>query len=110
MVLEILKELDQTFADRFPKRLKKSEKEAFLHHVAEQLSEWGYLTEQHTLSKFPQNRLLLTRSDAPQVIFSAHYDTPTMMPIFFQWLFTWISAGQPGTVGTALGKALGALT
>lgn len=79
---------DAAWAERFPSRIKASEKEAFLQMLAEELGAMGFATERIQVRSTLANRLLVTRCEQPQVIFTAHYDTPTIMPFWIEWLFT----------------------
>lgn len=77
---------DADWALRFPKRLTGKEKETFLTELEAALTERGWPTQRLTTGRFPRNRLLLTACKQPAIIFMAHYDTPTQLPIWVSWL------------------------
>jgi hypothetical protein len=79
---------DVDWATRFPRRIKASEKEAFLSMLDQELQTMGFATERIQVRNGLANRLLLTRCERPEVIFMAHYDTPTIMPFWIPPLYT----------------------
>lgn len=73
--------LSNEWAEKFPKRLTRKQKERFLAMLAGELQKRGFDTEQINLRHWGiPNRLLLTQCENPRVVFLAHYDTPTIMP------------------------------
>jgi hypothetical protein len=76
---------DKDWATRYPRRVKRTDKELFLDELDQALQTRGFETTRLSLRYLLQNQLLLTQCQNPKVIFTAHYDTPTIMP-------TWISA------------------
>ena len=66
---------------RFPRRLTRKQKVSFLAYLEKELQAREFATEQIKLRLLGiPNRLLLTKCENPQMIFMAHYDTPTIMP------------------------------
>lgn len=78
---------DQSWAEQFPKRQSRKQKEAFLAELEKELSLRGFATKQIRVRKIVRCTNLVTKCDAPKVIFMAHYDTPTIIPFWFSWLF-----------------------
>ena len=72
---------------RFPVRLTKKQKNAFLAELDQELQKRQFETERITVRKFLLNRLLVTQCETPKVIFLAHYDTPTIIPFWITGLF-----------------------
>jgi hypothetical protein len=79
---------DADWARRFPKRIKTPEKEAFVQMLDQELQTMGFATERVKVRNVFTNQLLLTRCERPEVIFMAHYDTPTILPFWISSLFT----------------------
>lgn len=70
------------------KRLSRKEKNKFLDAVEEKLTEYGYEFERKELGSIIKSVNLETKTaQQPDYIFVAHYDTPTMLPFWFSWLF-----------------------
>ena len=78
---------NNAWGDRFPIRLTGKQKEAFLKEIEQELQSRHFATQRISVRKFLKNRLLLTECEQPKVIFMAHFDTPTIMPFWFSWLF-----------------------
>lgn len=83
--VEQMAELDQTWSERFPMRLARRHKEQFLHELETLLNERQFSTERVGRRRLLWNENLVTRCEQPDVIFLAHYDTPTIIPF-------WLSA------------------
>jgi hypothetical protein len=88
MDTSLISHWDADWAARFPRRIKASEKEAFLQMLDQELQTMGFATERIKVRNAFTNRLLLTRCERPEVIFMAHYDTPTIMPFWIPPLYT----------------------
>lgn len=88
MNTSLILQWDTDWATRFPRRIKAPEKEAFLQMLDQELQTMGFATERIKVRHTFTNRLLLTRCERPEVIFMAHYDTPTIMPFWIPWLYT----------------------
>lgn len=86
---DLLHQFDINFAQRFPVRLRKKQKEAFLDELQGEMQARGCATERLTVRAVLQNRLLITQSVRPKVIFLAHFDTPTIAPFWMSPLFKW---------------------
>jgi hypothetical protein len=86
--ISLISQWDADWATRFPRRIKASEKEAFLKMLDQELHTMGYATERIQVGYVVNNRLLLTHCEQPVVIFMAHYDTPTIMPFWISPLYT----------------------
>jgi hypothetical protein len=84
-VLQNITHWDQTWAAQHPKRITGSQKEAFLQTLDQELQARGYTTERVTDTTWPKTRSLITTCTQPAVIFTAHYDTPTIMPGWLEW-------------------------
>jgi hypothetical protein len=87
---ELIQQYDKTFAKRFPIRLKKAQKEAFLDEIDQELQSRSYQTERLTVKALLKNRILVTECEKPQVIFLAHIDTPTIAPFWMSPLFKFL--------------------
>lgn len=87
---ELIQQYDKTFAEKFPIRLKKAQKEAFLDEIDQELQTRSYQTERLTVKALLKNRILLTECKKPQVIFLAHIDTPTIAPFWMSPLFKFL--------------------
>ncbi len=86
-----LKKWHEEFSIRHPLRLFKKQKERFLNRIETELETRNYETKQIKIRHWGiQNRLLLTKCEEPKIIFMAHYDTPTIMPIGFAWVFIFL--------------------
>jgi hypothetical protein len=86
---DLLHQFDINFAQRFPIRLRKKQKEAFLDELQGEMQARGYATERLTVRAVLQNHLLITQCARPSVIFLAHFDTPTIAPFWMSPLFKW---------------------
>jgi hypothetical protein len=85
---EMIAAWDKDWAVRFPRRLTRKQKVAFLDELTQALSCRGYETERIDVKTVGlTNRLLLTKCPKPKVIFMAHFDTPTQMPRWVGWVF-----------------------
>ena len=88
MKTEALNALHSAINTAHPLRLFKKQKEAFLHSLEAELAGAGYKTERVNARHWGiENKLLLTECDDPQIVFMAHYDTPTIMPTAYQWIY-----------------------
>lgn len=86
---DLLNQFDINFAQHFPIRLRKKQKEAFLDELQGEMQARGYATERLTVRAVLQNRLLISQCASPKVIFLAHFDTPTIAPFWMSPLFKW---------------------
>ncbi len=84
---DLIQQYDQSFAQKFPIRLKKTQKEAFLNHLESELQTRGYETERFITKALLKNHTLITKCKNPQVIFLAHFDTPTIAPFWMSPIF-----------------------
>jgi hypothetical protein len=87
MMTEQVAEWDQMWSQRFPSRITRRQKEAFLAEIEQELHARHFETERIIVRTLIKNRLLATTCDRPRVIFTAHYDTPTIMPVVFPPFF-----------------------
>jgi hypothetical protein len=78
---------DRAWSQRHPLRLTKKQKEAFLQELEQELQACHFETERIEVKTLIKNRLLTTVCEKPRVIFTAHFDTPTIMPFWFPPLF-----------------------
>lgn len=78
---------DQDWAKRFPKRLTRKQKEVFRNELEITLQDMGYETVEIKGRRLLHCTNLVTQCDQPKLIFLAHYDTPTIIPFWFSWLF-----------------------
>lgn len=88
MLSEQIAQWDKAWAARFPKRLRRKEKEQFLDELEQELQARGFETNRLSVRYLLHCRLLLTRCENPKVIFTAHYDTPTIMPFWVGAFFS----------------------
>jgi hypothetical protein len=86
MIKSIL-QWDESWQQRFPIRITRRQKEAFLQEVAQELEACHFETELIEVRTLIKNRLLTTKCEKPRIIFTAHYDTPTIMPFWFPPFF-----------------------
>lgn len=77
---------DQTWSQQFPVRLTRKQKDAFLHGIEQELRARGLVTEHIQARHLLQNHNLVTVCEKPQIIFTAHYDTPTIAPFWLSGL------------------------
>ena len=83
-----LKKWHEEFSVEHPLRLFKKQKESFLDKIETELQICNYEVERIKARHFAiQNRLLLTKCEDPEIVFLAHYDTPTIMPVGFAPLY-----------------------
>ncbi|MCP4143151.1 MAG: Zn-dependent exopeptidase M28 [Chloroflexi bacterium] len=81
MNVRLLKEWNECFSRQFSRRLTGKEKESFLDKIEEELLSRNYESERVRIKHWGfNNRLLSTKCEKPEVVFLAHYDTPTIMP------------------------------
>jgi hypothetical protein len=81
MTFEQITALSNEWAEHFPKRITRKQKEYFLSTIKTEFQMRGFETEQTNLRLWGiSNQILITKCKNPRVIFLAHYDTPTMMP------------------------------
>ncbi len=90
MVVDKIAQWDKDWAVRFPKRVRRKDKERFLDELDQELQTRNFETERLSVRYLLQNRLLLTRCEKPKVIFTAHYDTPTIMPFWVSFFFKFL--------------------
>ncbi|MBN2279538.1 MAG: M28 family peptidase [Candidatus Marinimicrobia bacterium] len=82
MIQDIYKELA-----RFPKRLKRKDKTLFLDFIVNKMESLGYAMKT-TNGRYYFNCVNLeTEKDDCEVVLGAHYDTPTILPFYFEYLF-----------------------
>jgi hypothetical protein len=86
-MIEQISRWDQDWAVRFPKRVKRRDKERFLDEIDQELKANNFETSRLSARYLLQNRILLTECENPKVIFTAHYDTPTIMPFWVSPFF-----------------------
>jgi hypothetical protein len=86
-MIESIIEWDQAFCRRFPIRITRRQKEAFLQELEQALQARHWETERITVRALVKNRILTTVCEKPRLIFTAHYDTPTIMPFWFPPIF-----------------------
>ena len=82
MLEKIYQELDQ-----FPKRLKRRDKQKFLDYLKAKLDDLGYDTKESQGRFIFKSVNLETDNDNADIILAAHYDTPTILPFYFEYLF-----------------------
>jgi hypothetical protein len=87
---DLIQQLDARFAQHFPIRFKKAQKEAFLNEIEQELQTRAYQTQRLTLKALLKNRILISECEKPQVIFLAHIDTPTIAPFWMSPLFKFL--------------------
>ncbi len=88
--MELLAQITQWNSEwgrRFPIRITKKQKAGFLREIERELQARHFATERVTVRKLLSNQLLMTVCERPKIIFLAHYDTPTIMPFWFSFLF-----------------------
>ncbi len=86
-LLENISRWDREFQHRHPARIRGGQKTAFLDAAAQELEAFGFRTQRLENRTLLRNRLLVTKCDTPQVIFMAHYDTPTRLPFWVSWVY-----------------------
>jgi hypothetical protein len=90
ILFDYIAQWDKDWADRFPKRVTRKDKERFLDQLEQELQARSFETTRPAVRYLLQSRLLLTTCENPKVIFTAHYDTPTIMPIWVSVFMTLI--------------------
>ncbi len=73
--------------DNFPKRIRRKEKNRFLDYITEKITNLGYEIKQTKGRYIFKSVNLETENDDADIILGAHYDTPTILPFFFEYLF-----------------------
>ncbi len=86
-LIEQISKWDADWNGRFPKRITKKQKLAFLQAIEIELHERQFEIERIQVRNLLQNNLLTTKCEEPKFIFLAHFDTPTIMPIWFTAVF-----------------------
>ena len=85
----LLKKWNEDLAAQFSRRLTGKEKELFLDKIDKELQACNYESERVKVKRWGfTNRLLSTKCEKPEVVFLAHYDTPTIMPWGISSAFT----------------------
>ena len=91
MNTEQLKKWYKEFSAEHPLRLFKKQKTDFLNKIEEELKTRHHEVERiKTRYRGIANRLLFTKCEDPKIVFLAHYDTPTIMPIGFSPLYLFL--------------------
>jgi hypothetical protein len=89
MNIRLLEKWNEDLAAQFSRRLTGQEKERFLDRIDEELQARNYKSERVKVKRWGfTNRLLSTKCEKPEVVFLAHYDTPTIMPWGISSAFT----------------------
>ncbi|MCP5098582.1 MAG: Zn-dependent exopeptidase M28 [Chloroflexi bacterium] len=86
-LVEQIRQWDEDWSQRFPFRITKKQKRRFLHEIERELTSRNFATQQIKARNLLQNQILLTECEQPKIIFLAHFDTPTIIPFWFNWLF-----------------------
>lgn len=81
---------DQKWGQQFPVRLIRKQKDAFLHEIEQELQARGLAMEHIKARHLLHNHNLVTVCEKPQIIFTAHYDTPTIAPFWLSALLNLI--------------------
>jgi hypothetical protein len=80
---ELITWLDDEWGRRFPVRRTEGQKGLFLLELERELLSRQYETERVvTRSSLTVSRTLVTKCDRPWIIFTAHYDTPSIAPFW----------------------------
>jgi len=87
MSIELITNWDRSWAENHPQRIRAVQKDAFLQELTGELDMLGYTTRQIETGSLIKNRVLITQCEQPEVILLAHYDTPTQMPFWIEWLY-----------------------
>lgn len=82
-----IEEWDRAWSQNHAIRITRRQKEAFLTELEEQLQARQFETERIEVRTMIKSRLLATVCEEPRIIFTAHFDTPTIMPFWFPPLF-----------------------
>src|SRR6056297_684500 len=73
--------------DNFPKRIRRKEKHELLDYITDKMTNFGYEIRKTNGRYIFKSVNLETTNDQAKVILGAHYDTPTILPFFFEYLF-----------------------
>lgn len=110
-----------TLIEKFPIRKNKAQKEAFRAWVLEESEKLGYTAQVE--KKGSSNNVVIGDADSAEAIFTAHYDTPAVMPvpnfitpcnvlvyILYQLVLTVLIIGVGIGLGALAGALVGALS
>ncbi len=110
-----------TLIENFPIRKNKAQKEAFRTWVLEESEKLGYTAQVE--KKGSSNNVVIGDADSAEAIFTAHYDTPAVMPvpnfitpcnvlvyILYQLVLTVLIIGVGIGLGALAGALVGALS
>lgn len=110
-----------TLIEKFPIRKDKAQKEAFRAWVLEESEKLGYTAQVE--KKGSSNNVVIGDADSAEAIFTAHYDTPPVMPvpnfitpcnvlvyILYQLVLTVLIIGVGIGLGALAGALVGALS
>jgi hypothetical protein len=86
-LLEQIRKWDKDWSQRFPFRITKKQKRQFLQEIDRELKNRHFTTQKIQVRALFFSQILFTKCEKPKVIFLAHFDTPTIIPIWFNWLF-----------------------
>ena len=73
--------------DKYPKRISRKQKNILLSYLENKLQSFGYKSEKSESRYFVKCINLETVNENAEVIIGAHYDTPTILPFHFEYLF-----------------------
>jgi hypothetical protein len=73
--------------DKYAKRLSRKQKNNFLKFLQEKLVAFKYKTKITEGRYFFKCKNLETEASEPEIILGAHYDTPTILPFFLEYIF-----------------------
>ncbi len=73
--------------ERYPKRLRKRQKQAFRSFLHKTLNDLGLPTTEYKSKRLLKSVNVFTKTEAPDVIVMAHYDTPTIIPPWMNGFF-----------------------
>jgi len=93
----------------YPKRLRKTEKKKFRSFLHKKLNEWGLSTAEFKSKRLLKSVDVFTKSEKPDVVVMAHYDTPTIIPPWLNGLFQLIGHTRQISLIIFVIVALGAL-
>lgn len=88
--ITLITQCDQKWSQQFPVRLTRKQKDAFLREIEQELQVCGLTTEHIKARHLLHNHNLVTSCEKPQLIFTAHYDTPTIAPFWLSGLLNLI--------------------
>lgn len=110
-----------TLIEKFPIRKNKAQKEAFRTWVLEEAEKLGYTAQVE--KKGSSNNVVIGDADSAEAVFTAHYDTPPVMPvpnfitpcnvlvyILYQLVLTVLIIGVGIGLGALAGALVGALS